>query len=437
MTRVFLLIMFVLPVMAQAQSPQSDDQYIVTFASGTSQPQRAAAVQRAGAEVRFNYSIVNAVAIRVPSPNALTALRNDGSVVSIVPDRAVHAIEGIEDIGQNGKPGGNGGGGGSPQVTPEGVKRVGIPTAASNGAGIGVAIIDTGIDLAHKDLVVSPLQFSAFGGSCQDNNGHGTHVSGIVAARDNSIDVLGVAPQATLYCVKVLDSSGSGSDSDVMAGLQFVLQNAATASPAIRVVNMSLGRDGSVNDNPALRSAIQNLYNAGITVVVAAGNDASKEVKTQVPAGYPEVLAVASTSAVDGSNVCSRFSGVIKADTASYFTTDGAYAYNATAGGNVGVTISAPGEDQENISKGCLISSVGILSTKLGGGTTRLSGTSMASPNVAGIAARLIQTNTAWQPETIRTALRNSAQRVGAAPLDSPTSGYSFDGQREGVAKAP
>src|SRR5262249_8584669 len=155
-----------------------------------------------------------------------------------------------------------------------------------------------------------PLQFTVFGTSCQDDNGHGTHVSGIVAAKDNTTGVLGVAPNATLYCVKVLDSTGSGSDSDVIAGLQFVLQNAATAAPPIRVVNMSLGRDGSVNDNPVMRAAVQSLYNAGITVVVAAGNDSLKEVKSQVPASYPEVLAISSTSATDGSNDCRRFSGV-------------------------------------------------------------------------------------------------------------------------------
>ena len=223
----------------------------------------------------------------------------------------------------------------------------------------------------------------------------------------------------------------------MIAGLQFVAENAANVLPPIRVVNMSLGRTGSVNDNPIMPTATQNLYNAGITVVVAAGNDSSTEVKTQVPASYPEVLAVASTSANDRSNSCRRFSGVIKADTASSFTTDGAYAFDPLAGGNIGVTISGPGEDQENIGAACLVSSVGILSTKLGGGTTRMSGTSMASPHVAGIAARMIQTNTAWLPETIRTALRNSAQRANVAPLDSPVVGYTFDGQREGVAKAP
>jgi len=438
MKQVLILSVLALAIVALPQSVQaSDDKYIVTFVPGTSQSQKAAAIERAGAAVRHNYSIVNAVAVQVPNAASYKSLSNDRSIASIVPDRDIHAIEDMSEISENAKTNGGSGSPSSSQVIPEGVKRVGLPTSTSNGLGVGVAIIDTGIDLANADLTVSALRFNVYGNSCQDDNGHGTHVSGIVAAKDNTIGVVGVAPLATLYCVKVLDSTGSGSDSDVIAGLNFIWQNAATAVPPIRVVNMSLGRDGSVNDNPVLRTAIQNLYNAGITVVVAAGNDGSKEVTTQVPASYPEVLAVSSTSSIDGTNQCRRFSGVIKADTASFFTTDGTYVFDATAGGNVGVTIAAPGEDQELIGRTCFVSSVGILSTKVGGGTTRMSGTSMAAPHVAGIAARMIQTNTSWLPETIRTTLRNSAQRKDVAPLDSPVSGYSFDGEREGIAKAP
>jgi len=432
MKRILIVIMLVLPAMAQAQvGSRADDRYIVMFAAGTSEARKAAAVERAGAMLRFNYSIVNAVAVRIPNANALAALRNDGSILSIIPDRAIHAIEGIQDIGASGKPGSGGGGGGG-QVIPEGVKRVGVPTSTSNGETVGVAILDTGIDLAHADLAVSSIQFSSFGGSCQDNNGHGTHVAGIVGARDNTTGVVGVAPKATLYCVKVLDASGSGSDSDVIAGLDFVYGHRADTN--IRVVNMSLGRDGSIDDNTVMRTAVQKLYGAGITVVVAAGNDPTKEVKTQVPAGYPEVLAVASTTAIAGTNACKRFASVIKADTASYFTTDGAY----DTGTKIGVTISAPGEDQENIITGCLLSPVGILSTKLGGGTTRMSGTSMASPHVAGIAARIIQKGTDWTPEAIRDVLRSHPSgTVVLVPFDSPASGYSFDGEREGIAVAP
>src|SRR5262249_26460970 len=101
-----------------------------------------------------------------------------------------------------------------------------------------------------------------------------------------------------------------------------------------------------------------------------------------------------------------------------------------------GIAISAPGEEKEDISRGCMISSTGILSTKLGGGTTRMSGTSMASPHVAGIAARMVQSGLSG-PEAIRHALRNTAQQGGNAPLSSPSSSYTYDGNREGIAKAP
>jgi subtilisin family serine protease len=385
--------------------------------------------------MRFNYGAVNGAALSNGNPNVIAALLRDPSVLSVIPDRTVRAIQQGHGNEVNGK-GAPGGGGSAVQIVPKGVQRVGLPTPASNGASIGVAILDTGIDLSNADLSPSSLTFSAFGASCQDDDGHGTHVAGIVAALDNSVGVLGVAPAATPYCVKVLDAQGNGSDSDVIAGLEFVLANAATATPPIRVVNMSLGREGSVNDNPALRAAVTNLYNAGITVVTAAGNDATKEVKNMVPASYPEAVAVASTSAADGTNACRQFSGVIRADTASFFTTDGAYQVDTTSGLLMGVTISAPGEDQENISRSCFISSVGILSTKLGGGTTRMFGTSMASPHVAGVVARMIQNNILG-PESIRSALRSTAIRVGTAPANSPTTTYSFDTERGGIVKAP
>jgi subtilisin family serine protease len=433
------LIVLGFSVLAHAQGPAADG-YIVTFLDGTSQAERAAVAQRAGAAVQFNYSIVNAISVRVANPNVVTAMGRERSVISIVPDRAVHAIQDAAGIAADAKAGASGGTGSSGQILPEGVKRVGLPRPGSDGSGIGVAIVDTGIDLNHSDLPVSPNTFSAFFGvSCQDDAGHGTHVSGTVAALDNSTGVLGVAPKATLYCVKVLDAAGNGSDAAVIAGLDWVYKNAATVTPPIRVINMSLGRDGSVGDNPPLRTAVRNLYNAGIAVVVAAGNDASKEVKDMVPASYPEVIAVAATTAIPGSNKCRRFNGVIDADTASYFTTDGAYQVEAVSGLLMGVTISGPGEDKEDISSGCLISSTGILSTRLGGGTTRMSGTSMASPHVAGIAARMLQLYP-YGPEGIRAALRKSgnlAQKLGDAPLNSPTSIYTFDNEREGIALAP
>ena len=366
----------------------------------------------------MDFRRVNAAAVKVPNENALAALRNNQSVLAVIPNRPVFAF-------QNGKGKPGGGGSGSTQVVPAGVARVGVPTIDSNGLGVGVAVLDTGVDLAHPDLAGTVDALNAFGGpSCQDDEGHGTHVAGIIAARDNTVDVIGVAPKATIYCVKVLDSAGSGSDATIMSGLEWVLNNHASVVPAIKVVNMSLGRPGAVDDNPAMHDLVVALEGAGITVVVAAGNDAAAEVSGQIPAAYPEVIAVASTTALRGTNQCRFLSAPIGADTASYFTTDGA-----------GVIVSAPGEEQENVSRGCFISSIGILSTRLGGGTTRMSGTSMASPHVAGVVARHYQA--AFQVADIRQFLQLDADRIGTAPLDSPGSQYTYDGVREGIVRAP
>ena len=372
---------------------------------------------------------VNGFAGHVP-PGRLAALAADPRVLRVVPDRTVVA---------NGKPGSGGGTTTTGQTVPAGVQRIGAAPGgvAYTGAGVGVAVLDTGVDFNHTDLQpLGSASFSAFGASAQDNNSHGTHVAGTIAARNNTGGVVGVAPAATIYAVKVLDAAGSGSDSAVTAGLDWVAANAATVFPRIRVVNMSLGRAGTLGDNPVMRAAVQNLTANGIAVIVAAGNDASLEASQQVPSTYPEVIAVASTTAKAGTNQYPSFPGVIGADTASYFTSDGAF--NSATG--IGVSISGPGEDQENISKAGFLSSVGILSTNLGGGTTRMSGTSMASPHTAGVAAliwhKALTFGQSVSPADIRTRIRNGAANP-AAPLDSPTTGYSFDGVREGVLSAP
>ena len=390
----------------------------MTFAEGADAPARGRAATAAGGTLLRSFRGVRAAAVRVPNDAALARLAADPSVLSLVPDRRVSAY-------QKGKPGGGGTGGGG-QVMPAGVTRVGVPTASSNGAGIGVAILDTGVDLAHADLAGTVDAFSAFGSSCADDEGHGTHVAGTVAGRNNTVGVVGVAPSAGLYCVKVLDGNGDGSDATIMAGLDWVLDWHAAVTPNIRVVNMSLGRPGNVDDNEALRDLIVALEAAGVAVVVSAGNDASVEASQMIPAGYPEVISVASTTAVAGTNACRRLASPIAADTASFFTTDGA-----------SVTVSAPGEESESVNKSCLISSLGILSLNLGGGTTRMSGTSMAAPHVAGILARYFQLHPSSSVALARQYVRDGAAGKGVAPRNSPTTSYTFDGVREGVAQAP
>jgi subtilisin len=398
-----------------------EGRYIVTLKAGADP---AAVANAHGIKPDQVYSrVINGLAGAIP-PGILARLERDPDVERITPDNLVYAI---------GKPGDSFSIESTGQVTPAGVQRI-APTGGFTGAGIGVAVVDTGLDFNHADLSanISSSSFNGFAAARgQDDQGHGTHVGGIIAALNNTIDVVGVAPAAKLYAVKVLDSTGSGPDSTVIAGLDWVAKNAALVTPNIRVVNMSLGRAAS-SDDSAMHAAIQKLNGLNIAVVVAAGNDPSLEAKDQVPAGFSEVIAVASTTAKNGTTQSKRVKTVISSDTASYFTSDGALSAEG-----VGVTISAPGEEQENIDSAGFIRSVGILSLQLGGGTTRMSGTSMASPHVAGVAALLCQKTPGITPSGIRSAITASALLPNVAPYASPTRSYSFDGVKEGIVKAP
>jgi subtilisin len=408
---------------------------MVSFDSLVSKDERAVIVRGTGAAVRFNFSIVDAAAVLIPNEAAYWALADNPDITAFTPDRRVEAFGREKSClpwpsckNDGGDSNESGGGGGNTQTWPSGVTRIGAHDAHQagyTGSGVGVAIADTGLDFNHADLDLDPDLdpcFDAFGGDCSDGNGHGTHVGGTVAAVNNLIDVVGVAPGATLYAVRVLNNSGSGSDSTVIAGLGWVAANAEL----IDVVNMSLGRPSS-NDDSLLNNAIQAVVNVGVTVVVAAGNDPGSEISQMMPAGHPSVMAVASTTAEGGSNnKCRSYGGVIGADTASYFTTDGA-----------GVAISAPGAQKENISRRCSAQTVGILSLRAGGGTTRMSGTSMASPHVAGVVALILDAAcTALLPVQVRGFITAKADLAGAAPIDSPTNGYSFDGVLEGIVDA-
>ncbi|MGH7462535.1 MAG: S8 family serine peptidase, partial [Longimicrobiales bacterium] len=199
------------------------------------------------------------------------------------------------------------------QVVPAGVQRIGAAPGAMSwtGAGVGVAIVDTGLDFSHPDLGLPPEvpgvnSFNSTGGSCQDIHGHGTHVAGIVAARHNTIDVVGVAPQAALYCVNVFQLDPIydviATDESLIAGLEWIAANGNQVNPRIRVVNMSLGRARTPEDTPdhPLHVIVKALYDSGISVVVSAGNDSATEVSQQVPASFTEVMAVASISALTG-----------------------------------------------------------------------------------------------------------------------------------------
>lgn len=421
----------------ESGKPQNEvGNYLVSYGAGANLTQITEQLTTYGIKVKRNFTFVKALEIEQTDTALLEKVKAITGVNAISPNYVVHISQQTEPVTSLGKPQP------SPtpsagQVIPAGVKRIGAApgTLAFKGSGVGIAILDTGIDQQHTDLKVSASCFNSLGTSCDDDNGHGTHVSGIAAALNNNQDVVGVAPEATLYAVKVLDRRGQGTDAAIIAGLEWVQANANTVTPAIKVINLSLGRalaPGEDINNSPLRRAIQALYNQNISVVVSAGNESNREVPQNVPATYPEVFAIASSSAEVGKE-CNGIK--IPADTASYFTTDGTF--NSTT--KIGVTISAPGEQQEDIVRNCRnVSAVGILSTKNGGGTTRMSGTSMSAPHVTGVLALMYEkAGGNLSPEVARATIRTKADRVGIAPLNSPTSGYTFDGEREGVLFAP
>jgi len=263
---------------------------------------------------------------------------------------------------------------------------------------VDIAIIDTGIDLKHPDLNVVGGKNCSSGKSYDDGNGHGTHVAGIAAALDNSIGVVGVAPGARLWAVRVLNNAGSGTISSVICGVDWVTANAAI----IEVANMSLGGSGSDTDS-ALRRAINNSVAAGVTYVVAAGNS-SADAANYVPAAYDAVITVSALADSDGK------SGGL--GPATSYGADDTFATFSNYGADV--DIAAPG--------------VSIYSTYKGGSYATMSGTSMASPHVAGAAALYKAINPAASPADVRSYLI-STWEPGPIPGDP-------DPYKEGVVNA-
>jgi subtilisin family serine protease len=252
------------------------------------------------------------------------------------------------------------------QTVPWGVSRIDGGQAVPALSNVNVYIIDTGIDTQHADLnVVGHVKFSS--GQNSDCHGHGTHVAGTVAARSNTIDVVGVAAGARLTGVKVLGCNGSGTTSGVIKGVDWVTAHAV--KPA--VANMSLG--GGVST--ALDNAVKASANSGVFYSIAAGNSGT-DACTSSPARAGTHNGVMTTAATDSND-------------------------NEASWSNYGscVDIWAPG--------------VSILSTRLKGGTTTMSGTSMAAPHVGGVGAIFLALNPGVSPADVEAALKGSAVATG------------------------
>ena len=349
------------------------------------------AVGKAGGNVLHTLGSVGGLSIEVPEA-AIEGLKRNPNVEYIRADIRIQAIA----------KGGKGGGKKPPKddPTPEpsevlewNVDQIDAEKAwsYSTGAGSKVAVVDTGIDKDHPDLaenIAGGRNYVRKGrklstGKWDDDNGHGTHVAGIIAALDNEIGVIGVAPEAQLYGVKVLDSRGNGWMGDLIAALEWAVTN------NMDVVNMSLSAS---EGDPLLESACQSAADAGILLVAASGNNGGQ---VQFPAQYGSVIAVGATNSSD----------------------------QVTSWSNKGssLEIVAPG--------------LSVRSTWKGGSYETLDGTSMATPHVAGVCALMRGLPESLAPEDPRTQLQITADDLYAEGRDT-TSGFGLVDAEEAVTGA-
>jgi subtilisin len=339
--------------------------YIVVL-EGTADPRAVASSTGVAMERMFGSAINGFVA--TVSPPETEALRRDPRVAYMAPDRPVDLFD---------------------DSAPSGVTRVGVSNVAaapSGGPRTAVAVIDTGI-APHPDLdiaggvscdepVGNPLARVMGRGEFSDDHGHGTHVAGTAAARSDGRGLVGVSPGSPLYAVRVLNAIGTGHLSNVICGLDWVAAKAAEAN--IKVVNMSLGARGrddgacGTKAGDPLHAAVCRLVEKGVTVVVAAGND-DEDFRQTVPAAYDEVLTVSAMADYDGLPGGRSAPGCGSGDRDD---TVARFSNFATAEDAVH-TVAAPG--------------VCVTSTWNDGGYRAISGTSMASPHVAGLVARCIE----------------------------------------------
>ncbi|TMC72560.1 MAG: hypothetical protein E6J13_05090, partial [Chloroflexi bacterium] len=382
--------------------------YIVVFRTGVAAGAKTDEVERRiGFAAEFRYaSALQGFAAHLNSVQ-LARVRADPDVAFVSDERVLHTIGSVPIAAGD--------------SAPPGVRRVGAATTTTvrEASTSNVAVIDSGIDLSHSDLNAVNGKNCISGGNAKDDNGHGTHVAGTIGAKNNGAGVVGVAPGTKLYAVKVVNAQGSGTDAQVICGIDWVTANAAALG--IKVANMSLGGSGADDGNcgnsngDALHRAICNSVAAGITYVVAAGNS-SEDFSADVPASYNEVLTVTAMSDFDGlpggAGSPSCGDGYFEEDDSAAgfgnFTTAGsADAVHAIAGPGVCIQSTWPGNRYQTIS-----------------------GTSMASPHVAGVVALCFGEKgatgpcTGLTPAQVIAKMRTNAAGHGAS---DPSSGFVGD----------
>ncbi len=392
-----IVLLLAIPNPAFADSQPS----IVVFQGNVleSRPMARQLANRFGFDLGFTYAAsLKGFSARL-TPNQIDRLSRHPAVRSVTPERQF-SIPQLPSTAQK-LPS---------QVLPSGIDRVGADLNPNTGFGIDVAVFDSGIDLNHPDLVVNIGGGIGFIGNDtgQDDNyqpflgvwGHGTHVAGVIAAADNNIGVVGMAPETWVWAVKVCNKFGLCGESAILAGFDWVAESHLDpAREPIEVINMSLGGSGADdgncgydNDDPQHQAICSLVNNFGVTVVVAAGNEA-QDTANVTPAAYDEVITV---SALDDAD-----------DTFASFSNYGA-----------DVDIIAPG--------------VAILSTALQprflGQYSELSGTSFSAPHVAGAAALYIRTF------MNQTGLQPTPVQVKAGLLEAAEAG-SWPGDPDGISE--
>src|SRR2546422_74246 len=346
-----ILVILVLTIPTLAAYGQNQKVYVVILFKEKLSDKQINLVRLDGGEIKRSYHIINGISVDIER-DKINSLKNDPSVISVDPDLEVKALDLNAD-------------------TQIGANQVWI---SATGQGIPVAILDTGIDSTHPEFAGRiALCHSEITNTdtCEDPNGHGTHVAGIAGAAGINPSAKGVAPAVSLFSDQVLDATGSGSISVIIAGIDY-----ATAHGA-KVISMSLGTSAISTNQPncdtaipSLTTAINNAVAAGVTVVAAAGNSGIKGVGA--PGCISSTIAV---GAVDNTDTIASFSSV--------------------GGPMADHGIVAPG--------------VNIFSSWLLDGYATLSGTSMATPHVAGTIALMMQSNPSLTPAQIKNTLFSTA----------------------------
>ncbi len=345
---------------------------IIIWQTGLNEAAKDELLAKHGGIKLKNLSLVNGSAVWLPNKTSEKALGGGAGVLRVEDDILVFTL-GKPSSSATTQP---------TQTLPWGINRIDaelVWPSGNNADPVRVAIVDTGISATHPDLAANIKGgYNAINTtkSWNDDNGHGSHVAGIVAALNNSIGVIGVGPAVDLLAVKVLSRSGSGFTSDVIEGIQWAMNNNA------QVINLSLG---SSSGSQAMHDAIIAAYNAGVVIVAAAGNSGAA---VGFPAAYPETIAV---SATDSNNLLASFSSR-----------------------GPEIDLAAPG--------------VSILSTYKGTGYATLSGTSMAAPHVTGAVALVLNTPVGtydvngdgrWNPAEVQKKLQDRATDLGISGFDN------------------